>query len=88
MGTIVEAKYVKTLLHIAEEMHSTVFSREVKRVLTTIKIDNRRDTPLSIEGKVKSVRRHLKTVKRHRKPMGLIAGDGSGEQSHNAKSAQ
>ncbi|MBN1306783.1 MAG: MTH1187 family thiamine-binding protein [Chitinispirillaceae bacterium] len=64
MGTIVEAKYLKTLLRIAEEMHGSVFSRGVKRVVTTIKIDDRRDKMSSVESKVKSIRRHLEKRKR------------------------
>lgn len=36
-------------------MHESVFDENVSRVVTTIKIDDRRDKPLSIEGKLKSV---------------------------------
>ncbi|MBN1574963.1 MAG: MTH1187 family thiamine-binding protein [Chitinispirillaceae bacterium] len=66
MGTIVEANHLKTLLHIAEEMHNSVFCRGVKRVVTTIKIDDRKDKVLSIESKVKSVRRRLQKKKKRR----------------------
>jgi uncharacterized protein (TIGR00106 family) len=60
MGTIVESKNVSALLTIAKKMHNSVFSKEVQRVVTTIKIDDRKDRTLSIEGKVQAVRRKLK----------------------------
>ena len=59
MGTIIECENMETLMRIAQEMHARVFSRGVQRVVTTIKIDDRRDKPLSIEGKVKSVRQNM-----------------------------
>lgn len=59
MGTIVEAGSVKQLLDIAEKMHKIVLGGEVKRVVTTIKIDERSDKRLTMEGKVKSVEEKL-----------------------------
>ncbi len=55
MGTIVEAPSVRHLLRIAEKMHKCVFVKGVRRVVTTIKIDDRRDKRISIKGKVSSV---------------------------------
>jgi uncharacterized protein (TIGR00106 family) len=60
MGTIVESEALAPLMRLAEEMHVSVFSRGVQRVVTTIKIDDRRDKAVSIAGKVKSVRRNMK----------------------------
>lgn len=54
MGTVIEGELVE-LLNIAREMHESCFKDSVKRVVTTIKIDDRRDKPLSIEGKKASV---------------------------------
>lgn len=65
MGTIIEAKRLATLLRVAEEMHDDVFSRGVRRVVTTIKIDDRRDKVPSIEGKVKSVRQKMVKPRRN-----------------------
>lgn len=59
MGTIVEGDLEK-LLSLAKRMHEAVFKdKEILRVVTIIKIDDRRDKPLSIEGKVKSVQERL-----------------------------
>jgi uncharacterized protein (TIGR00106 family) len=55
MGTVVEADTVEKLLKIAGRMHRAVFSEGVKRVVTTIKLDERKDKQLTMEGKIKSV---------------------------------
>jgi len=59
MGTIIEAKSIEKLLSVAGKMHSILFSDEVKRVVTTIKLDERRDKELTMDGKVKSVEEKL-----------------------------
>jgi uncharacterized protein (TIGR00106 family) len=58
MGTVIEGDLEK-VLDLAKKMHEAVFDKEVSRVITIIKIDDRRDKPLSIEGKVKSVKEKL-----------------------------
>lgn len=58
MGTIIEGD-LERVLGLAKRMHEAVFDKEVLRVITTIKIDDRRDKPLSIEGKIKSVKEKL-----------------------------
>lgn len=59
MGTIIEGDLEK-LLVLAKKMHEAVFKdKDILRVITTIKIDDRRDKPLSIEGKIKSVEEKL-----------------------------
>lgn len=55
MGTAIEGD-LDTILEIAKKMHQATFSLEVKRVVTTIRIDDRRDKALTMEGKVNSVR--------------------------------
>jgi len=60
MGTIVEAKSVRELLDVAEKMHNVLFDDKIKRVVTTIKIDDRRDKSLKSEGKIDSVKRKIK----------------------------
>lgn len=55
MGTIIEANSTEKLLDIAGKMHSVVFDDKIKRVVTTIKIDERRDKELTMNGKIKSV---------------------------------
>jgi uncharacterized protein (TIGR00106 family) len=59
MGTIVESNSIEKLLSVAGKMHSIVFGDEVKRVVTTIKLDERKDKTLTIDGKVKSVEEKL-----------------------------
>ncbi len=59
MGTIIEADSLKKLLEIAGKMHCVAFCEEVKRVVTTIKIDERKDKKLTIGGKIKSVQEKL-----------------------------
>jgi len=56
MGTIIEASSLDKLLRVAKRMHKTVLSGDVNRIVTTIKIDDRKDRNLTIEGKLKSVR--------------------------------
>ncbi len=59
MGTIVEGE-VERILALAGRMHQAAFGEGVLRVLTTVKIDDRRDKPLTKEGKIKAVEEKLK----------------------------
>jgi uncharacterized protein (TIGR00106 family) len=58
MGTNVEGE-VRDLLEVAEKMHELPFRRGAQRVLTSIKIDDRRDKRLSIRGKKEAVEKKL-----------------------------
>jgi len=58
MNTIIEGDLDK-LLALAQRMHRSAFDAGAVRVVTTIRIDERRDKPLTIEGKVKAVREKL-----------------------------
>jgi uncharacterized protein (TIGR00106 family) len=60
MGTIIEAGSIEKLLSVAGRMHSIPFGDEIKRVVTTIKLDERKDKDLTMDGKVKSVEEKLK----------------------------
>ena len=55
MGTIVETDSLDLLLTLAKKMHQAVLSGKINRVVTTIKIDDRKDKKISIEEKVSSV---------------------------------
>jgi uncharacterized protein (TIGR00106 family) len=59
MGTIIEGNLDK-VLSIVSQMHESVFDKEVRRVLTTITIDDRRDKPSTMESKLNSVRNKLR----------------------------
>jgi uncharacterized protein (TIGR00106 family) len=58
MSTIIEGDLDK-LLTLARRMHRSAFDAGAKRVVTTLRIDERRDKPLTIEGKVKVVKEKL-----------------------------
>ena len=55
MGTVVEADSLEKLFAVAQKMHSAVLAGDIQRVLTSVKIDDRRDKPLSMLGKIESV---------------------------------
>jgi uncharacterized protein YqgV (UPF0045/DUF77 family) len=44
MGTIFEAKNIKEVFKLVRKAHEAVFDNGVKRVVTTVRIDDRRDT--------------------------------------------
>ena len=54
MGTIVQEDSLDLLLTLAKKMHRAVLGEKIKRVVTTIKIDDRKDKKISIEEKVRS----------------------------------
>jgi uncharacterized protein (TIGR00106 family) len=58
MGTIIEGER-QHLLALAERMHQSAFDAGAVRVVTTIKIDERLDKPLTIKGKIKAVQEKL-----------------------------
>ena len=59
MGTIIEGEWSK-VLNAVKKMHDSTFSDEIVRVVTTIKIDDRRDKALSMRGKIESVQKKLR----------------------------
>ena len=59
MGTIIEGD-LERLLDLVGKMHRSAFDAGAMRVVTTVKIDERRDKPSSIIGKVESVKRKLR----------------------------
>lgn len=54
MGTIIQGP-LERILELAQKMHEVPFAMGAKRVATTINIDDRRDKPITIDGKVKAV---------------------------------
>jgi len=58
MGTIIEGD-LDRVLTLARKMHEAIFNAGVMRVVTTIKIDDRRDKNSSIDSKMKSLKREL-----------------------------
>ncbi len=58
MGTIMEGDLGK-ILRVVRNMHESTFDGEVTRVVTTLKIDDRRDKTLSMSGKIESQLKEL-----------------------------
>ena len=58
MGTVVVGD-LDQLFTVARRMHEQPFAMGAIRVATTIKLDDRRDKPLTIQGKVGAVREKM-----------------------------
>jgi uncharacterized protein (TIGR00106 family) len=58
MSTIIEGDTQK-ILALAAKIHESAFAAGAQRVLTSVKIDERRDKSLSISGKIASVMQKL-----------------------------
>jgi uncharacterized protein (TIGR00106 family) len=58
MGTILEGD-LDSILVAVKKMHQEVFGEGVARVLTTVKIDDRRDKSQSVKEKVDSLKKKL-----------------------------
>jgi uncharacterized protein (TIGR00106 family) len=58
MGTNIEGD-LKDLIRIALKMHQVPFRKGARRVVTTLKIDDRRDKKGTLEGKKKAVQNKL-----------------------------
>ena len=67
MGTIIEADEAATLFEAAAAAHEAVDS---ERVVTSLKIDDKRGVEQTAEGKVKSVEEHLGREARSRSKKG------------------
>ena len=59
MGTNIEGD-LKDLIKVALKMHEAPFKKGSRRVVTTIKIDDRRDKVGTLSGKKRAVRRKLR----------------------------
>lgn len=58
MNTVIEGD-LKKLMNLAQRMHESAFNAGVQRVVTTLRIDDRRDKPLTMDGKIESVKKKL-----------------------------
>ncbi|BAA31029.1 106aa long hypothetical protein [Pyrococcus horikoshii OT3] len=63
MGTILEVNSIEEGLSIIRDAHELMFKLGSKRVLTTIRIDERRDKARTMEDKVKSVMEKVESVR-------------------------
>jgi len=60
MGTIIEGD-LDRILAVVKKMHEGTFGEGVARVLTTVKIDDRRDKALGMREKVDSLKKKLES---------------------------
>jgi len=60
MGTVLAAKDLDTIFAAVKQAHEAVMAKGVKRVESTLRIDDRRDKPRTIEDKVKAVKEYIK----------------------------
>jgi uncharacterized protein (TIGR00106 family) len=58
MGTIIEGD-LESLFEIVLRMHEVPFAAGALRVVTTVKVDDRRDKEASAKAKVGAVKAHL-----------------------------
>ena len=59
MSTILEACTLKEAIEVILKAHEAVFQAGAERVVTDIKIDDRRDEPRKMEDKIKKVIKEL-----------------------------
>jgi uncharacterized protein (TIGR00106 family) len=59
MGTIIEVSSIDEALNAAKSAHEVLIKKGIKRVVTHITIDDRRDAPKGMSEKVESVRSKL-----------------------------
>lgn len=58
MSTIIEGE-LDDLFHLVKMMHLATFGKEVNRVVTSLKIDDRHDRELTMNEKIEKVKRGL-----------------------------
>jgi len=56
MATVIETEDLDTLFNVVKEAHKAVLKSGAKRVITELKIDDRRDKKVTIETKIKSIK--------------------------------
>ncbi len=60
LGTQIEAKDIGSVLQAVEAAHQAAKSAGAKRVISTVRIDERLDKTQTLQDKIKSVKRNLK----------------------------
>lgn len=59
MGTVLEAESIDDIFRAVKSAHEALAESGVKRIVTHLAIDDRRDNPKGMSGKIESVRRKL-----------------------------
>ena len=60
MGTILAAKDLDTIFEAVRRAHEAIIEMGIKRVSSTLRIDDRRDKPRTMEDKVKTIQNCMK----------------------------
>lgn len=55
MATVIETEDLDVLFSVVKKAHNALISAGVQRVITELKIDDRKDKNITIENKIKSV---------------------------------
>ena len=55
MGTVIEADTMDQVLEVTKLAHESLFDAGLERVVTQLRIDDRRDKPRSMEDKVRAI---------------------------------
>ncbi|RJX15988.1 thiamine-binding protein [Candidatus Bathyarchaeota archaeon] len=61
MCTIFEAKNIEEAFRIVKVVHEAIFKVGVKRVITTVRVDDRRDVDRGMKEKLESLKETLKS---------------------------
>jgi len=56
MATIIETKDLETLFHVIQKAHLAVVDAGAERIITELKIDDRRDKEATMDSKLKSLK--------------------------------
>ena len=56
MSTVIEVEDLETLFNVVKKAHEAVLEAGAKRLITDLKIDDRRDKEITIESKLKTIR--------------------------------
>jgi len=62
MGSILEAESLTTIFQAVESAHKTIFDKGAKRVVSTLRIDDRRDKPRTMQDKVEALETQRKPL--------------------------
>ena len=62
MGTILGAKNLDTIFEAVRQAHEALMAKGVKRVESTLRIDDRRDKQRTMDDKVKAVKEYMKQI--------------------------
>jgi uncharacterized protein (TIGR00106 family) len=60
MGTILAAKDLDTIFEAVRQAHEAIIATGIKRVSSTLRIDDRRDKQRTMADKVKAVKEYMK----------------------------